>query len=300
MLSDLPGQSDTHKFPHQCPKPVDLTLWRRALCKVSSEFHILTVPLQDYVCPPHDLPWWMLNNYGLILHNVNTCGNKEYHEVYTPKSNPFACKTRSGQRFISDRVVMGTSNLHKYASITPLQPGHVLLQFSIPVFVPSPPVTGFEHTMKHSSNQTLWVLLDYSRDGTWLLDGMIAQSLVIKHDGSYMKEGLPDICPTATMIYCTIAKVRCKCTWAEHLSSAGSYCREILGGLMTQLILNASASGYHSAMSPVVMDCDDSGVVSHRNAPLRSLPTNQTQADVLSTFKNLVSAQPFHVILKYL
>jgi hypothetical protein len=25
-------------------------------CKISSEFHVLTVPLQEYISPPHDLP----------------------------------------------------------------------------------------------------------------------------------------------------------------------------------------------------------------------------------------------------
>ncbi len=68
---------------------------------------------------------------------------------------------------------------------------------------------------------------------------------------------------------------------------------------MTQLILNAAASGYHSAIPPVVMDCENNGVVSHGNAPLCSLPANQTQVDVLRTFKHLVSAQPFHIIFKY-
>jgi hypothetical protein len=58
----------------------------------------------------------------------------------------------------------------------------------------------------------------------------------------------------------------------------------------------AAASGYHRAIPLVVVDCDNNGVVSHGNAPLRSLPTNQTQADVLCTFKQLVSAQPFCII----
>jgi hypothetical protein len=154
MLSAHPRQSNTHKFSHQHPTPVDLSLWRRALRKVSSEFHILTVPLQDYVSPPHDLPWWMLNDDGLILHKVITHGNQVCCKVYTPKSNPLAHKTRSGQRFMSDRVVMGTSNLHKYTSIIPLQPDCVLLQSSIPMFVQPSPVSGFEHAMKHFSNQT--------------------------------------------------------------------------------------------------------------------------------------------------
>jgi hypothetical protein len=75
--------------------------------------------------------------------------------------------------------------------------------------------------------------------------------------------------------------------------------QEICWGLMTQLILNAAASAYHVAIPPGIMDCDNNGVLSHGNAPLCSLQTNQTQADGLRTSKHLVSAQPFHVIFKY-
>jgi hypothetical protein len=66
------------------------------------------------------------------------------------------------------------------------------------------------------------------------------------------------------------------------------------------LILNAAISGYHSSIPPVVVDSDNNGFISHGNAPLHSLPPNQTQADVLHTFKHLVSAQPFCIIFKYM
>jgi hypothetical protein len=107
------------------------------------------------------------------------------------------------------------------------------------------------------------------------------------------------------MIYCTIttiatiAKATCKLTWAKHLSSFGLYHGEILGGVMMQLILNATESAHHKTIPPVLMDCNNNGVVSHGNAPFHSLPTNQFQADVHHAFKHLVSVQPFHVIFKY-
>jgi hypothetical protein len=110
---------------------------------------------------------------------------------------------------------------------------------------------------------------------------MLAQSLVIPHDGSYMKEVSPEICLAATMIYCTIAKVRCKCTWAESSTSASLYHRGIPGKVVTQLILNAAVSAYYNDIPLVVVDCDNNWVVSHGNEPLCSLPTNQTQADTL-------------------
>ena len=67
--------------------------------------------------------------------------------------------------------------------------------------------------------------------------------------------------------YCTIAKKRCKCTWAEKSESAGSYWGEILGGIMTQLILRAAATGYKGKIPRVGADCNNMGVVTHGNTP---------------------------------
>jgi hypothetical protein len=225
--------------------------------------------------------------------------DKEYHKIYTPTTNPFAHRTRSGQQFTSNRMAVGASNFRTYASITHVQQGQVLLHSSIPMYVPSSLVSGFEQTMRHFTNQSLWVSLEYSGDGSWILDGMLAQSLIIIHNGSYMKEISPDTCSAATMMYCITSKYLCKCTWVERSASSGSYRGEILGRMMTQLILNAASLSYKGSIPPVVVGCDNNGVVSHGNTPLQSLPTNQPQADALCMFKHLISIQPFPVKLRY-
>jgi hypothetical protein len=165
MFLDLPSHSDVHKFPHQPPTPANLSIWKMALHKISSEFYALTIPLQEYISPPHDLPRWLLSDDGLILHNTVKQEDKEYHKIYTPTSNPFARKTRSGQQFTSNRVAMGLSDLQTYASITHVQEGHVILHSTIPMYIPSPPVSGFEQTIRHFTNQSLWVSLKYNSDG---------------------------------------------------------------------------------------------------------------------------------------
>ncbi len=158
---------------------------------------------------------------------------------------------------------------------------------------------GFETNLRSYGNETLWKSLDYDGDGSWILEGMINRSLIIIHDGSYMKEIFPLISSAATMIYCTIAKKRCKCTWAEKSETAGSYQGEILGSIMTQLILRAAATGYKGKIPSVGADCDNNGVITHGNTPHIPLSTNQTQADLLRIFKNLVSIQSFAVKYKY-
>jgi hypothetical protein len=66
-----------------------------------------------------------------------------------------------------------------------------------------------------------------------------------------------------------------------------------LVGVCCRLILYAAASSYHDTIPPIVVDCDNNGVVIHRNNSLGPLPTNQSQADLLQVFKHLVSTQPF-------
>ena len=69
---------------------------------------------------------------------------------------------------------------------------------------------------------------------------------------------------------------------------------------MTQLILRAAAAGYQGSIPRVGADCNNNGVVIHGNSPNTLLSTNQeTQADLLRVFKNLVATQKFPVKYKY-
>jgi hypothetical protein len=128
----------------------------------------------------------MLNNIGTILHHNIVQGDKLYHKEYTSSSNPINCRPRAGQRFNSAIVKIGPSDLNQYASVTPSQLGQVLLHSSVPGFIPLHPISGFEQVIKSFANQSLCLSLDYNGDGSWILDGMLAQSLLIIHDGSYM------------------------------------------------------------------------------------------------------------------
>jgi hypothetical protein len=207
MLTGSPGHSDSHIFPTQCPTPVDLALWNTAIRRLSSAFLVLTVKLQENIGPLHLSPLWLLDNLGTTLHHNMVRENKLYHEVYLPSSDTFACRNRSGQRYDSKLIAYGHSNFLRCASVTLLQEGQVFLHSSLPCFNPVQSVSGFKNVIRGFANQSLCVPLDYNGNGSWILKEMLAQSLVIIHDGSYMPEISPSISSVATMIYCTVAKV---------------------------------------------------------------------------------------------
>ncbi len=138
MLTDLPGQASVHKFPTQKPTKVDKTLWESAIRRISSEFKVLTLPLQEYISLLYTQPHWRLSSDGYVLHRIFSQNGNDYHDEYIPRNDPLLRQTRSGERFILSITRMGTFSLTKYASITYSQLNHVMVHSSIQI--PLPPV----------------------------------------------------------------------------------------------------------------------------------------------------------------
>jgi hypothetical protein len=124
-------------------------------------------------------------------------------------------------------------------------------------------------------------------------------TLVIIHDGSFMKEISPHISSAAVMIYCKTTKKVCKCTIVEKSQSTGSYRGEILGGVVTQLILCAAVQGRMGPYPLTFEDCDNDGVVKHGNTPTRPLSSNQSNTDILRIMKQMILEHPFHLKFLY-
>jgi hypothetical protein len=113
-----------------------------------------------------------------------------------------------------------------------------------------------------------------------------------------MKEVSPSISSAAVMILCVASGSICKCTVAKYSISASSYRGEILGAILTQLILGPSVGGSTGPFFIMTEDCDNNCIVRHGNTPSRPLPGSQTQADVLRVMKHLIVRKPF--VIKFL
>ena len=133
--------------------------------------------------------------------------------------------------------------------------------------------------INNDGNQSLWRTLKCDGDGTWIGRGLLSGTILVAHDGSYMKEVAADVCSAAVMIYCTRTQQTCTCTIVEQSPSAGSYRGEILGAILAQLLLRAASVGIFGPFPVLSEDCDNNGVVLHGNSFSKPLPTSQTQAD---------------------
>jgi hypothetical protein len=85
----------------------------------------------------------------------------------------------------------------------------------------------------------------------------------------------------------------------EKSPDADNYRAEILGGILVQLVLRAASQNKYSPYAPVVVDCDNLGVVRHGNAPKKSLKEKQPQADALRSFKQLITENPLECIFRW-
>ena len=96
------------------------------------------------------------------------------------------------------------------------------------------------------------------------------------------------------MIFCSHTKCQAKGVVAEWSENADNYQAEILGGILIQLVLRAASQTPNSVYEPVDIDCDNQGVVTHGNTSTCVLKAKQQQADILHSFKKLVTENTFH------
>jgi hypothetical protein len=290
------GKSDLHKFPLQHPSRAAKNLWATAIKRISSDYFVIPEALGQYIRPPHKNPTWTTNHEGTIAHSKVIIHEIRHYIVYSLNLDR---ETRSGRRMVR-MDGLASYPLQCYASIVRVDNYTVILHSWVPEYkTPAAPMSNFWQAILNDGNQSLWRTLKCDGDGSWIGQGLLAGTLLVAHDGSYMKEVAADICSAAVMIYCTRTRQTCTCTIVENSSSAGSYRGEILGAILAQLILRAASLGMIGPYPVLNEDCDNNGVVLHGNSYTKPLPASQTQADVLRVMKKLISRQMFTIRFLY-
>jgi hypothetical protein len=140
-----------------------------------------------------------------------------------------------------------------------------------------PPLTFFS-TLESFGNPSLWANLNVDGDGEWICAGVLSDSLVIVHDGSYMPEQCTILCLAGIVIYCRNTRFWLKASITERSSLASNYKGELLGAVLALLFLWAATALETALLPGMILYCDSKGVISHANSPLMSLPEKQEQA----------------------
>ncbi len=272
----------------------------KCLKKISSQYYTFSRQLGDFASSPHCPKKWTTTHDGHILHHSQIINDQDVHLIYVkPTRYSSRPQTRSGIIFQTSHSVLGTSDLPYHASVIQTGNNSIQLHSWTKIYAPPSNVPSFWDNIGAYGNESLWKNLRCDGDVSWIYDGMCTGSLVIIHGGSFMKEISPYISAAAVMIYCKTTKKGCKCTITEQSQSAGSYRGEILGGVVTQLILRAAVQGRMGPCPLTIEDCDNDGVVKHGNTPFRPLLSTQSNADILRIMKHMILDHPFHLKFLY-
>ncbi len=124
-------------------------------------------------------------------------------------------------------------------------------------------------------------------DGEWIQEGIAMDSVVIAHNGSYMATKALDLCLAGVVWYCRMTRKWLKASAAECPPSASNYLGKLLGAIMSLLILRTASSTLLLPYPPVIMYCNNHGVINHGSSLLVSLPKKQCQADLICHIKHL-------------
>ena len=159
--------------------------------------------------------------------------------------------------------------------------------------------TTFYEILESHGNPSLWENLSYNGDGEWIWEGLVAGSICIAHDGSYMPKESTTLSSAGIIIYCKNTKQWLKVSVTERSNAASNYRGELLGAVLALLILWVVTSTMTTPYPRTTLHCDNKGVIRHSSSPLRSLPEKQQQADLIRLVKHLASTNKCRAVWEW-
>ena len=115
----------------------------------------------------------------------------------------------------------------------------------------------FLDTLVSYGNDSLWENLSVDGDGKWIQQGIATCSLRIAHGGSYMPEENVGFCSAGIVMYCSMTKKWLKASVADHSDLASNYRGELLGAVLSLLIIKAATDGKPAPMNKLMLHCDN-------------------------------------------
>ena len=274
-----------YTFPKEKPTRTDFAFFDMAIKWISSPTLSLHHPLGDFISQGHLIRRWRSSPDGRFLSFSDETNDSTVHIFGRDEHRR---QTRYGQTYSRCQPTADSPPHNQFASVSRINEESVTLHSRATLSIPPPTPTDFRSVLASYDNQSLFENLHCDGDGSWIRQGLLSGSLEIVHDGSFMPQTDTTTCSAATFIFCTDSKQSCKATVAERSNRADNYRAELLGGILTQLILRAASALPFDTHVLQTVCCDNRGVVGHGNSASTGLRSKQAQADTLRTLKQLI------------
>jgi hypothetical protein len=111
-----------------------------------------------------------------------------------------------------------------------------------------------------------------------------------------------DRCSAPVVLLCTKSRQLATITYCETTDreTASNYRGELIGAVLATTTLKVvSEYDHYNYTTPVMIYCDNLGVVTHGNNFVRSLPEKQVHLDLLSALRRNISTLPMRIIYQH-
>jgi hypothetical protein len=287
VVLDSTEESVLHVFPHKEPTQSDHRLWYKAINRLCSGSSSLPYTLGQYVHLPHLPCTWFTTDLSEVLYRVREEEPSPSHYFYHLQDGRVS--TRYGQQCDWRGLKTGTHPCTHYASVTLRSTLVAVLHSQAPFPFWPVPYTTFHETLESFRNPSQWINLSIDGDGEWIGQSLSGGFLCIAHDGSYMPKESVDMCLAGVVMYCQESKNWLKVAVVKHSNKASNHQGELLGAVMSLLILRAASSMLYVLYPLSTLFCDNRGVILHSNSLQVSLLEKQVQADLIQLIKHLSS-----------
>ena len=204
VLDNREGNS-TRIFSREKPRPTDVAnLWLTAIRRITSPYLILRTPLGQHLRePPGHQKWFSSMDESKLFHELE----EDRWAVYSIPAENMVTRTPQYEWAYS---MVGEKTYQKLASVDTIvslresgPPRRVRLQSTAMAHAPEQRGGSFLEELHSLPNQSLWKNFTCDGDGEWIRRGLINNSIVLVHDGSYMPQVDPNLCSAAFIIKCT-------------------------------------------------------------------------------------------------
>jgi hypothetical protein len=285
------GTSSLMLFPRQEPTPSDIRFWDKVVRHMTSPKLRWSPPLGRHLRHPYDTVWWWTQGDEAAIYRADsstrmstrfdrsterriTRGRVTYIRTETEVATPSAGYRECTVRHLTNTEVCILSVARQETRTTvPVTPSSVTA------------------TLASLWGGMMGRTLDVGEDGAWLGTAIRNGSLIMVHDGTYQPGQAGDVCAAALVLFCTKTGRLGTATAAEKTSSktASNFRAEAIGGILAGLILLATDTAGDTPTTPVIIGCDNTGVISHATQPPGPLPEKQPQADVIRALRTILS-----------
>ncbi len=187
-------------FSYEEPTVSNLRLWQEAIRLLCGGMIHLPYQLGRFLSQPHLPCEWFTNDTASMLFWVGHPSPTIVYNGYTRLEG--LRTTRCGAWYTWSWRIEGIQPGTHYGRVRMESATSVVLHSWSPVPRGLIPSLTFLLTLESFGEPSLWANLNVNGDREWIHAGVLSNSLVIVHDGSYMPEQSTILCLARIVIYC--------------------------------------------------------------------------------------------------